>query len=348
MSRLPYAVSDLALESALLLALPHTPLDRSATRTSSTTPVGLPISQLVGTIGGGLLTVVVDAGPATVDDVTLAEPGSGVYGQSGDLLLGVGVDRPAEAAALLEGAASVGSGAVVLRRVAARSPQVRAAASRFGVGLVELADHASWAHVVWLLRGVLDRAAERPVPAGRGAGARRALRPRGRLRDPRRRADHHRGHRIAGARLLLDPGRRRPGPGLDHRRPARARRGHRLAPGPRGLPPARPLRPALLRPCRAGPGRSARRARAGRHRVARLDLGRRRRRAPRRRAEVAQPDRVRRRPAPAAAALAGRPGPSRDERPAARRAERRRRRGRGLAAPTAVAGGRAVGGPRRA
>jgi hypothetical protein len=138
------------------------PSTGSATRTSSTTPVGLPISQLVGTIGGGLLTVVVDAGPATVDDVTLAEPGSGVYGQSGDLLLGVGVDRPAEAAALLEGAASVGSGAVVLRRVAARSPQVRAAASRFGVGLVELADHASWAHVVWLLRGVLDRAASGP------------------------------------------------------------------------------------------------------------------------------------------------------------------------------------------
>ncbi|WP_404389003.1 PucR family transcriptional regulator [Humibacillus xanthopallidus] len=133
-----------------------------ATRTSSTTPVGLPINQLVGALGGGLLTVVVDAGPATVDDVTLAEPGSGVYGQSGDLLLGVGVDRPAEAAALLEGAAAVGSRAVVLRRVAARNPQVRAAASRFGVGLVELADHASWAHVVWLLRGVLDRAASGP------------------------------------------------------------------------------------------------------------------------------------------------------------------------------------------
>jgi hypothetical protein len=135
---------------------------RTATRTSSTTPVALPVNQLVGALGGGLLTVVVDAGPATVDDVTLAEPGSGVYGQAGDLLLGVGVDRPAEAAALLEGAASVGSSAVVLRRVAARNPQVRAAATRFRVGLVELADHASWAHVVWLLRGVLDRAASGP------------------------------------------------------------------------------------------------------------------------------------------------------------------------------------------
>ena len=69
---------------------------------------------------------------------------------------------------------------------------------------------------------------------------------------------------------------------------------------------------------------------------------------PDRRAAVAQPDRVRRGPAPAAPALAGRPGPTGHERPAARRAERRRRRGRGLAAATAVAGRRAVGGPRRA
>ena len=136
---------------------------RSATRTSSTTPVGLPIAQLVGTLGGGLLTVVVDVGGPAVDDVTLAEPGSGVFGQAGDLLLGVGVERPAEAAALLEGAAAVDTGAVVLRRAAARNPQVRAAAARFGVSLVELADHASWAHVVWLLRGVLDRAASGPA-----------------------------------------------------------------------------------------------------------------------------------------------------------------------------------------
>ncbi len=135
---------------------------RASTRTSSTTPVGLPVHQLVGALGGGLLTVVVDAGPATVDDVTLAEPGSGVYGQAGDLLLGVGVDRPEDAAALLMGAASAGSGAVVLRPAAARDPRVRATARRVGVGLVELAGHASWAHVVWLLRGVLDRAAGGP------------------------------------------------------------------------------------------------------------------------------------------------------------------------------------------
>jgi hypothetical protein len=135
---------------------------RATTPTSSTTPIGLPVHRLVGTLGAGLLTVVVDTGPATVDDVTLAEPGSGVFGQEGDLLLGVGVDRPEDAAALLEGAASAGCSAVVLRRMATRSPQVRAAARRFDISLLELADHASWAHVVWLLRGVLDRAAGGP------------------------------------------------------------------------------------------------------------------------------------------------------------------------------------------
>lgn len=140
----------------------------SATRTSSTTPVGLPVARLVGALGGGLLTVVVDAGGPPVDDVTLAEPASGVFGQAGDLLLGVGVERPAEASALLEGAAAVDTGAVVLRRAAARHQQVRAAAARLGVSLVELADHASWAHVVWLLRGVLDRAASGPAVRAEG------------------------------------------------------------------------------------------------------------------------------------------------------------------------------------
>ncbi|WP_323102355.1 PucR family transcriptional regulator [Intrasporangium sp. YIM S08009] len=150
------------------MATPRRASTRAATRTSSTSSVGLPVGQLVGTIGGGLLTVVVDAGGRTVDDVTLAEPGSGVFGQAGDLLLGVGVDRPADAAALLQGAAGVDVGAVVLRRAAARNQQVRAAARRHGVTLVELADHASWAHVVWLLRGVLDRAASGPAVRAEG------------------------------------------------------------------------------------------------------------------------------------------------------------------------------------
>ncbi|MEO7132013.1 MAG: PucR family transcriptional regulator, partial [Dermatophilaceae bacterium] len=132
------------------------PLTSSA---ASGTFRGLPVVDLVGTLGGGLLTVGVSAAGPEVDDLTLAEPGSGVYGQSGDLLLGVGVDTPEAAIALLTAAVSVGSGGVVLRRATARRREVRAAARRAPMTLLELADHASWAHIVWLLRSVLDQAA---------------------------------------------------------------------------------------------------------------------------------------------------------------------------------------------
>ncbi|ADU49703.1 putative transcriptional regulator, PucR family [Intrasporangium calvum DSM 43043] len=122
-------------------------------------PRGLPLADVVGALGGGLLRVAVTAPGPEVDDVTLAEPATGVFGQQGDLLLGVAIETPDAAVGLLEAGAAAGSGAVVLRRSVARAREVRGAARRLGVPLVELADHASWAHVVWLLRGVLDRAA---------------------------------------------------------------------------------------------------------------------------------------------------------------------------------------------
>ncbi|MDC5698340.1 helix-turn-helix domain-containing protein [Intrasporangium calvum] len=122
-------------------------------------PRGLPLADVVGALGGGLLRVAVASPGPEVDDVTLAEPTSGVYGQAGDLLLGVAIETSEAAVSLLEGGAAAGSGGVVLRRSVARQREVRGAARRLGVPLVELADHASWAHVVWLLRGVLDRAA---------------------------------------------------------------------------------------------------------------------------------------------------------------------------------------------
>ncbi|MDN5790825.1 MAG: helix-turn-helix domain-containing protein [Micrococcales bacterium] len=127
--------------------------------TSMGAPRGLPVADLVEALGGGLLAIGVSAPGAEVDDVTVAEPGFGVYGQAGDLLLGVGVESPEAAISLLGSAVSVGSGAVVLRRSTARRRAVRAAARRSGITLVELADHASWAHIVWLLRSLLDRVA---------------------------------------------------------------------------------------------------------------------------------------------------------------------------------------------
>lgn len=126
--------------------------------TSSQSTRGLRVADLVGTLGGGLLRVAVDAPGAVVDDVTVAEPSQDVLGQERDLVLGIGIDTAPDAVGLVTGAASHGAAAVVLRRAAARAREVRAAARRHRIGLVELSDQASWAHVVWLIRGILDRA----------------------------------------------------------------------------------------------------------------------------------------------------------------------------------------------
>src|SRR5262245_36720159 len=100
---------------------------------TSISPRGLSLADVVGTLGGGLLRVVVAAPGPEVDDVTLAEPSSGVFGQAGDLLLGVGVESPEAAVTLLQAAKEAGSGGLVLRRAAARRSDVRAAARRIGM-----------------------------------------------------------------------------------------------------------------------------------------------------------------------------------------------------------------------
>lgn len=121
----------------------------------------LSVTDLVGTLSG-LLSLAVARPGAEVDDLTIAEPSQDIVGQPGDLVLGVGVDGPGPACDLLARAAAAGAGGVVLRRSLGRRREVRARARREGVALVELADQASWAHLVWLLRGVLDRAAVGP------------------------------------------------------------------------------------------------------------------------------------------------------------------------------------------
>jgi hypothetical protein len=118
----------------------------------------LPVTALVETLGG-LLTLGVPAAGAQVDDLTIAEPAQGIVGQRDDLVLGVGVETTEAAAALVRASATAGAGGVVLRRGLGRRRPVRDAARREGIALVELAEHASWAHLVWLLRGVIDRAA---------------------------------------------------------------------------------------------------------------------------------------------------------------------------------------------
>jgi hypothetical protein len=119
----------------------------------------------------GLLGLSVPAPGAAVDDVTLAELDRGVVGIPGDLTLGVGVDTCETATRLVGEAAARGVRAVVLRAAVAHEPEVRAAALRHQVALVDLAEHASWAHVVWLLRGLLDRTLGQGGAASGGGAA---------------------------------------------------------------------------------------------------------------------------------------------------------------------------------
>lgn len=127
----------------------------------------LPVTALVQTLGGLLASAVTVEG-AAIDDLTIAEPAAGIVGQRDDLVLGVGIETPDAARVLVRAAAAEGAGAIVLRRGMARRRAVRDEAREQGIALVELAEHASWAHVVWLLRGVIDRAA---VGSGRRGDA---------------------------------------------------------------------------------------------------------------------------------------------------------------------------------
>lgn len=116
------------------------------------------VTDLVDSLGSGLLHTIVPGRDAEVHDVALAEPGDAA-GQPGELVLGVGVtDRPG-ALDLLTRAAEAAAGGVVLKGTVASDAQVARTARRYqGPALVELQPHTSWAHVVWLLRGVIDRA----------------------------------------------------------------------------------------------------------------------------------------------------------------------------------------------
>lgn len=135
------------------------------------------VTDLVDAVGASLLQLLVEGGNANgqdgsaiVEDVTLAEPALDIVGVPGDLVLGVGISDALAAVSLLERAAQSGAGGVVLKPPVATDTQVVAAAERLNIALVELAPHSSWAHVVWLLRGVLDRAGAPGSPLVGDAG----------------------------------------------------------------------------------------------------------------------------------------------------------------------------------
>jgi hypothetical protein len=111
--------------------------------------------------------------PATaveVSDIFLAEPGLAASGSRGELVLGVGFAAGAESAELVGRAAAAGASGLVLRRPAAENPTTRSAAEEHGLLLAALEPALPWAHVVWMLRGVLDRAVAPGSPVAGDAG----------------------------------------------------------------------------------------------------------------------------------------------------------------------------------
>lgn len=116
----------------------------------------IPLRELADSLSG-LIELIVPARDVSIDDITLLEAERGVRGVPGDLLLGVGVGTPAQAHALLSEIADSGVRALLLRRSLTSDEAVRERARAQGMALLGLDEHASWAHTVWLLRGLLDR-----------------------------------------------------------------------------------------------------------------------------------------------------------------------------------------------
>jgi hypothetical protein len=103
-----------------------------------------------------------------VKDVVIAEIGRRDQVGDGDLVLAVAVSSTKEAAELVRHCGSQGAAAVLLKPPLSVRAAVRTAAQTHGTAVVEVHAAASWAQVVWLLRSVLDAAADESDDNGRG------------------------------------------------------------------------------------------------------------------------------------------------------------------------------------
>jgi len=108
---------------------------------------------------------------AHVTDVVIAGDQVG----AGDLVLGIGVTTTKDGVELVGRCGEQGAAAVLLKPPLAARAGIRGAAAEAGIAVVEVHLAASWAQLVWLLRSVLDAAADEadhPGPAAAGLGAR--------------------------------------------------------------------------------------------------------------------------------------------------------------------------------
>jgi hypothetical protein len=133
------------------------------------------VQGVVDRVGPTLLRITAPPGPdAHVTDVVIAEVGHRAAVADGDLVLGVAVGTTAAAVELIRHSGERGAAAVLLKPPLATRASVRAAAKSAGTGIVAVHTGAAWAQLVWLLRTVLDGAADESesngTPAHGGAG----------------------------------------------------------------------------------------------------------------------------------------------------------------------------------
>lgn len=117
------------------------------------------VADLSQALGGGLLSVVCGPETSPVDDVTISEPGPHLPARPGDLVLGVGIQGVTQAVDLVRRCSGAGAAGVALRRSLAGRRRVHEAARAAGLCVIAVGEQASWAHLAWLLRGAIDRAA---------------------------------------------------------------------------------------------------------------------------------------------------------------------------------------------
>ncbi len=97
---------------------------------------------------------------APVTDVVITESGRRTQVAAGDLVLGVAIQSTAEAVELVRHSGAHGAAAVLLKPPHAARGAVRTAARAAGTAIVEVHAATAWAQLVWLLRSVLDAAAD--------------------------------------------------------------------------------------------------------------------------------------------------------------------------------------------
>ncbi|GAB3457300.1 PucR family transcriptional regulator [Actinophytocola sediminis] len=118
------------------------------------------VRGVVDRMGPTLLHVRLGGTTQHVSDVVIAEPGRRDQVGDGDLVLGVSVHTARDAVELVRHCAAQGAAAVALKPPLPTRAAVLAAARAGELALVEVHASAAWAQVVWLLRSVLDAAAD--------------------------------------------------------------------------------------------------------------------------------------------------------------------------------------------